>query len=1574
MDRNSEPLDEEAANGNENQGDLPSDRQDGERANAAQQTKTKKVVDAQGLGTSQTGVTPAALKNLRSGAIAVRSARDQIERAADTLSARIAEARELMDSDFTRGEALEHAARLMAMERGLGQVTRIFEGHFDKGIAEAGAAPEERQDFLYDFVAAPLPAPTKYLQLREHPTPAELLQIAAEHLGDLQAMRQTFEDEEREQSISRSSRSVDTEDSHPSKDLPRTMPRRSMPEWETSFRDAYARQHDGSLGQQQQMVNQAERVATPVMPNMAALIHRRSNAPSVASVRVNNPVREWMARNQGVRNGPPAQAQQPKQAQHPLHAVQQRLEQLTLNDQRANFPRTAPHFHVRREEPATRDRTRAQGAIPSQPHRPVESAGMLTTFETVRLQPPTFSGRPEDWTTFWAYFQGAVDDKQIPGFEKQLHLLRCLKEGSPARRAVEVYPPSDGNYPVVVQLLKERFGDTNDLQRAIRAQLLHLPPAKDNVSSLTAVIDEFERGVCQLEQLGANVDDESFGPLLEAKLPVRILTDLRIRESTLGAKWTVREFRKAVAAQVKCMRAAEPALAAMKAPERRQEQRSEAERPGRNAPIEEQFHRVFMVRENPPDQREHAAPDPLWEATAPSRSENTQPGSHSRKPKAINRSNNRRMEQLGNSCSLCGKTGHQPSRCHKYSSVQAKRRRLIEQRRCLRCLRPDHTTSHCTIGYKCRKCQRQDHHWLICEEGDKPPAPSRTGTEPEDRTMLVRDIPPGGRHSPSTIHGTASPNGGPNKQLIGWWNETRALTAIGQQHPAHLMTCPIVVASNDGKTECRTTLLLDPASHGDYADASLIKKLGIEKPGSETITIQVFGGKKVKVPSGRHKAKIKRVDGGWESIEVSEVPAICTPIKTEFVKPGVTPEQIQTTTDTVQPQLLLGIRRFWDFVKSFRKGDNGMYLIDTVFGTVICGEHMQTPMGTDPDASAFTIAPCGEADSQKRSGRKAQNLPLLALTILMALLCPTGSWGCQPTPRAPFSEQSGPDMPTAMLPCHIQCTKRGMKTISGQRLEKVEICCPDGCWTTMPTSTAINYELPAEELIRGYTCSGQCWWGSGPPFNVTQRCPAREECELINCAFCWEQLANPTCNPRWASALLGFGAALMLALLGCCCSVISRFWSGATLFSRAIAWGVSYPIKFFNWATGRRLTQPTADRIESKMRKGAKVARAEVRELQRRLQLGRRARAMAQAWQHPDRGYGPRTGAAATTLVLLLLIISNTRATKPISVMVRSEGRLRSAKDLKCAGTATTVLTLLPSELRNGESIPELIALNYQPGHSFTATEMRGEITPAQSTTNGSTKWQTGKNHSLLGTASESRAGPGSVANFLATRVGKWDGTFAEGTKWGKKEPMRDGRASRARESHSRVPQGEGSSSLISQVIRIIRISPTSRAFSSCQAGLRPEECLILPAPFPPKLSSVVFPHFPLMEAGANLPGQAFRPVSRAEQRSARERPPSRQSRTRVIDQGSPDFSLNIIHSLGHGPNGSSNFGNLSELGPRDGRETPAHRPPSRQRRPSFLCHKQYGAVSRGHLRINDTSVDEDQRNQRIVLTAVWCR
>ncbi|KAL3089300.1 hypothetical protein niasHS_007022 [Heterodera schachtii] len=112
--------------------------------------------------------------------------------------------------------------------------------------------------------------------------------------------------------------------------------------------------------------------------------------------------------------------------------------------------------------------------------------------------------------------------------------------------------------------------------------------------------------------------------------------------------------------------------------------------------------------------------------------------------------------------------------------------------------------------------------------------------------------------------------------------------------------------------------------------------------------------------------------------------------------------------------------------------------------------------------------------------KRGRHPPLVALAVLMTLLCPALSWACQPTPRAAPQEPAEPGMSATKLPCHMQCTSRGVRTVSGQLMEKIEICCPDGCWTTIPTSTVINYELPDEMLIHGYSCSGQCWRGLGP--------------------------------------------------------------------------------------------------------------------------------------------------------------------------------------------------------------------------------------------------------------------------------------------------------------------------------------------------------------------------------------------------------------------------------------------------------------------------------------------------------------
>ncbi|KAL3090147.1 hypothetical protein niasHS_006599 [Heterodera schachtii] len=868
---------------------------------------------------SGSGTQPGGTRNTRGNAIAIRAIRDQLERASGPLADRIAEARELLDPDFNAGDRPQSAVCLLAMERGLRELVDIFKGHFDRGLAVIGDEAPELHDYLYDAFTLPLPAATRCLGLRSHPPPAELLQIAMEHIGDLRTVRRTIEDVEKLSQLSFGTRSG-TGDSLPAGDDPAV---RRMPPPQ-QVHDPID-QDDWLLGQfprrfEQLNIEEERRAVTPVIRSVAKVAQN----PVLNAGGAGANIREWVNRTTERRERTPSSHfQQAGNRQRPP----------ARDRSTAGNPNPCSRFRIAE---------RIRGRDPSVLRTARRDEG-TTAFETVRLQPPTFSGKPEDWTPFWSYFKRAVDDKPIPGFEKQLLLLRCLKEGSPARRAVEVYPPSDGNYPVVIQLLRERFGDTDDLQRAIRAQLLHLPPARETVQSLTTVVDEFERGVCQLEQLGANVEDASFMPLLESKLPVRILTELRIRESTSGTKWSVREFRRAVGAQVRCMRAPNQLW-------RQCASRSADRNQDRNRADTPKGHRIGI-----------SSRGCSWSEATPQPNDPQHLGHPPLGPELTRHTGKWLIGiDLPN---LVGRSRLTTDVLY----AKTRRQRFFEQRRCLRCLSSDHIASCCPRPKACRWCQRNDHHSLVCWVGSGKPIAIREpagpetrehiGSKPVESAMMVQAVinsesnsrPHGARakakrkrlklrRSPQAKQSENQGERSPGTDL-------RAFTARGENLPAFLMVCPVIAANDDTTRQRQTVLLMDPGSQVDYVQTILTKQLELPNAGSAPLVVQVFGGSKKKVPSAKHRVKLKRLGGGWEQLEVSSVPNVCTPIQTRMVGPGTHPGLLEPMDATVQPQIVIGIRKFWDFVIGFKKSAAGVFLIDTVFGTVLCGEHFGAHLG-----------------------------------------------------------------------------------------------------------------------------------------------------------------------------------------------------------------------------------------------------------------------------------------------------------------------------------------------------------------------------------------------------------------------------------------------------------------------------------------------------------------------------------------------------------------------------------------------------------------------------------------------------
>uniref|UniRef100_A0A914GZJ3 Uncharacterized protein n=1 Tax=Globodera rostochiensis TaxID=31243 RepID=A0A914GZJ3_GLORO len=73
---------------------------------------------------------------------------------------------------------------------------------------------------------------------------------------------------------------------------------------------------------------------------------------------------------------------------------------------------------------------------------------------------------------------------------------------SAARRAIDLFPPTDENYPRVVDILKRKFGDERSLVESLQAELLHLPKPGESVQSLRNFAEAIERICLQLTDFG----------------------------------------------------------------------------------------------------------------------------------------------------------------------------------------------------------------------------------------------------------------------------------------------------------------------------------------------------------------------------------------------------------------------------------------------------------------------------------------------------------------------------------------------------------------------------------------------------------------------------------------------------------------------------------------------------------------------------------------------------------------------------------------------------------------------------------------------------------------------------------------------------------------------------------------------------------------------------------------------------------------------------------------------------------------------------------------------------------------
>jgi len=152
-----------------------------------------------------------------------------------------------------------------------------------------------------------------------------------------------------------------------------------------------------------------------------------------------------------------------------------------------------------------------------------------------KLTLPTFEGDPLTWQTFWDSFDSAVHSNNVLTDVQKLNYLRAHLGGE-ASRAIAGFPLTSANYCQSVDLLKDRFGQTQRIVNAHMHALMNLPNPNNEIRSLREFHDAIENHVRGLLVLGWTT--ETYGALLVPMVLGKLPPDTRKNLAENIATWS----------------------------------------------------------------------------------------------------------------------------------------------------------------------------------------------------------------------------------------------------------------------------------------------------------------------------------------------------------------------------------------------------------------------------------------------------------------------------------------------------------------------------------------------------------------------------------------------------------------------------------------------------------------------------------------------------------------------------------------------------------------------------------------------------------------------------------------------------------------------------------------------------------------------------------------------------------------------------------------------------------------------------------------------------------------------------
>ncbi|XP_060601995.1 uncharacterized protein LOC132755202 [Ruditapes philippinarum] len=453
---------------------------------------------------------------------------------------------------------------------------------------------------------------------------------------------------------------------------------------------------------------------------------------------------------------------------------------------------------------------------------------------------------------------------------------------------------------MAVDILRKRFGNTQEIIDLHYSQLINIPIATSKVNSLRCLLDGVDQHIRSLEVLEENVNQDIVVSIVKSKLPEDVLVHLEIQNGT-DKRWTVRTLMEKLYAYIV---ARERALT------------------GASKQRDNTSSKTFNARSFTHTKAESTYYKGPVQKTSTQALVST--SRQQRKPVST-------VVHPIKRCRYCNQN-HWSDECTTYKTISERKDRIKGS--CFRCLKEGHLSLDCKSNKKCVYCDKMNaHHRSLC-----PKKFTVQRTISNMSTDVISDKAAESDTMTNSFH-VRNDNG-----------------LMSMNEMVLMQTALTKIKNPSERTDTEVRVLLDSGSHRSYISEKLTQRLCLKGEGEQEIHVVTFGNTKAKTIKTKYvKVDVRLNNGKYVQITANIVPLISGELQrkptsdlfSDRVNDILSTVQLADTmpkeSESSSIEFLIGNDYYLDFVNGEKlELQNGLYLLSSKFGWILSGRIKDT--------------------------------------------------------------------------------------------------------------------------------------------------------------------------------------------------------------------------------------------------------------------------------------------------------------------------------------------------------------------------------------------------------------------------------------------------------------------------------------------------------------------------------------------------------------------------------------------------------------------------------------------------------